>query len=251
MVSFFSCKYDHVYPDYPESSLPVMLKQLYIQGNDTLRYQILPPENIEPGKKYPLLLFCHGSFQRGNDNEAQIQDFPKVMLSHFGRNMYPCYILAPQVPENQLWVNVSYAAPSEIMPATISNVEMLTINLIDRLELNNPIDTNRIYVTGVSIGGFGTWDLISRYPQKFAAAVPIAGGGDENEAPLLTHVPIWAFHGALDNLVMPSRSINMVNAVNNAGGNARLTLYSDQDHACWKKAYVDPELFKWMFSKMR
>lgn len=137
------------------------------------------------------------------------------------------------------------------MPATISTMEMLTMNLLDRLELDNPIDTNRLYVTGVSIGGFGSWDLISCYPHKFAAAVPIACGDDENEAPLLVNMPIWAFHGELDNLVMPSRSINLVDAVNMAGGNARLTLYPDQGHACWNYAYTDPELFRWMFSKSR
>ncbi len=226
-------------------------KHIYVNGNDTLRYQLISPEKIGLGKKYPLLLFCHGADQRGNDNESQLGDFPELLLTGYGRKLFPCYILAPQVPFQEQWVNVSWQDSSEIMPDTISNVEMLTIKLLDSLRINFHIDTNRIYVTGLSMGGFATWDLICRYPQKFAAAAPIAGGGDENQAAQLIDIPIWAFHGDNDDVILPCRSINMVNAVNAAGGNARLTLYPNVGHWSWNNAYKEPELFRWMFEQSK
>jgi predicted peptidase len=101
------------------------------------------------------------------------------------------------------------------------------------------------------MGGFGTWDAITRYPGKFAAAIPVCGGGDTTKAYIIKNIPVWAFHGLKDKLVMPLRSISMVRAINNAGGNAKLSTYPEVGHDAWNKAYIDPELYRWLFTKRK
>lgn len=249
LIHFSSCTKDEL--DQKESLTDQGEKSIFVYGNDTLLYQFRQPESIESGKKYPVVLFLHGAFQRGNDNESQMQDVPPLLLPQNGGKYYPCFILAPQVPVNEQWVNVDWHDSSEIMPSTISNVEMLTMKLLDSLKNNISIDTNRIYVTGVSMGGFGTWDLICRFPQKFAAAVPVAGGGDENQSAQLASIPIWAFHGDEDEVIYPFRSVNMVNAVNSSGGNAHLTIYQNVGHWGWDFTYMNEQFYNWMFSQTR
>jgi predicted peptidase len=136
------------------------------------------------------------------------------------------------------------------MPKEISVPERLTMLVLDSLQRVLSADANRIYITGLSMGGFGTWDLISRYPGKFACAVPLCGGGDEKMAPRLSKIPIWAFHGDADKVVMPWRSTNMVAAINAAGGNAKLTFYKGGTHNCWDATYRNPDVFRWMFRQI-
>ena len=226
-------------------------KEIYISGNDTLPYRLFIPERMDPRKKYPLLLFLHGAAQRGNDNESQLSDIPYLLKDSAGRKDYLCYILVPQCPLNKRWVEVNWGDSSEVMPNEISISEKLTVKLLGDLERKLNVDSSRLYLVGLSMGGFGVWDLICRYPEKFAAAVPICGGGDERQAKKIIQVPIWAFHGGLDYVVKPCRSINMANAVNAAGGNAKLTIYPKEYHAGWNAAFADPELFKWIFAQRK
>jgi predicted peptidase len=124
----------------------------------------------------------------------------------------------------------------------------MVIDLMEKIKADFPVDPRRIYVTGLSMGGYGTWDLISRMPDYFAAAVPICGGGDEKQAYKLVDIPVWAFHSADDRTVPVERSRKMVHAIKEAGGKKiRYTEYEDAGHGSWKPAYADPKLLRWMF----
>jgi predicted peptidase len=125
-------------------------------------------------------------------------------------------------------------------------MEML-ITLVHQLIAKLPIDTNRIYITGLSMGGFGTFDAIERYPNLFAAAVPVCGGGDVSKAASIAHVPIWIFHGAEDAAVNPLLSINMMNALTKAGAHPGFTMYPETGHFSWIAAYSDPMMMEWLF----
>ncbi|RLD79019.1 MAG: phospholipase, partial [Bacteroidetes bacterium] len=145
------------------------------------------------------------------------------------------------------WVDVKWDKEEHIMPLNPSGSMQLTMDFIDSLVKKYSIDENRIYITGLSMGGFGTWDAIARYPDKFAAAVPICGGGDENTAKLIVDIPIWAFHGADDRVVKVERSRNMINAIKKQGGNPLYTEYEGVGHGSWIPAYKETELLKWLF----
>jgi predicted peptidase len=119
------------------------------------------------------------------------------------------------------------------------------INLLDDIVSRYNVDTERIYLTGLSMGGYGTWTLAAAYPQRFAAIAPICGGGERYMADKFKNVPVWAFHGAKDNVVPPVKSEEMVNAINARGGNARLTVYPDAAHDSWTATYDNPELYDW------
>lgn len=121
------------------------------------------------------------------------------------------------------------------------------IKLIDEVVARYDVDRSRIYVTGVSMGGFGTWDLLGRFPQRFAAAVPICGGGDPSIAADIKHIPIWVFHGAKDAVVLPRHSRQMVSALEKVGGDPLFTEYRDVAHNSWEKAYREPKLLPWLF----
>jgi predicted peptidase len=137
------------------------------------------------------------------------------------------------------------------MPEKPSESWGLTLELLDQLTKELPIDRSRIYVTGLSMGGYGTWDAIQRNPELFAAAVPVCGGGDGQQAEQLKTIPIWAFHGDADTAVKPQRSIAMVEAINKLGGHAKLTMYEGVAHNSWDNAYADPEMMKWLFSQKK
>ena len=128
----------------------------------------------------------------------------------------------------------------------------MTLGLVEALQDEFPqIDPDRLYITGLSMGGFGTWDAIQRYPELFAAAVPICGGGDVSKADRLTKIPLWVFHGAEDKLVNPKWSRDMVEAIKKAGGSPKYTEYPDVGHQSWVNAYRDPELFAWLFGQKK
>lgn len=222
------------------------------ENNDTLLYRMLVPQNKCFLKKYPLVIFLHGSGERGNDNERQLIWGAGAFIQKENLKNYPCYVIAPQCPAEKRWLERRWDLPTHDMPEEPSETMALVMELIDKVISEYPININRIYVTGLSMGGYGTWDLISRMPEKIAAAAPICGGGDENQAAKLIDMPIWVFHGSLDTTVPPERSRNMVNAIKEEGGTKiRYTEYPDVGHGSWKPAYADPELMKWMFAQKR
>jgi predicted peptidase len=216
-----------------------------------LPYRLLRPPAYDPQTKYPLVLFLHGAGERGDDNRAQLIHGANDFAGDENRQRYPCFVVAPQCPNGQQWVEVPWSGAAHAMPEKPSEPLRLTLELLDRLEREFSIDVRRIYVTGLSMGGFGVWDILARQPTRFAAAVPVCGGGDLATAKRLAAVPIWAFHGAQDGAVKPSRSRDMIAALRQAGGSPRYTEYPDAGHDSWTATYRDPEMMAWLFAQRR
>jgi predicted peptidase len=219
----------------------------------TLPYRYLRPESIgDPRMRFPLVLFLHGAGERGTDNEKQLIHGVPEFVKPENRRKYPCYLIAPQCPEGRRWVEVDWGAPRHDMPAEPSEPLRMALELVEA-EAKEwlGVDPKRVYITGLSMGGYGVWDAACRRPELFAAAVPVCGGGDEKQAARLTKLPIWAFHGAKDTAVPPERSRNMIAAVRKAGGSPRYTEYPDVGHDSWRPAYRDPALFAWLFAQKR
>lgn len=225
------------------------LKEIFIgKTNDTLPYRLLEPLSAEPGKKYPLVIFLHGSGERGSDNEKQLIHLPITLVSEEGRKNFPCYIIFPQCPETDKWVDYGGQTKS-LKNQQQTQASLLTFHLIDELVEKLNIDKSRIYITGLSLGGMGTFDMISRRPGFFAAAVPVCGIGDTSKAAVIKDIPMWVFHGDQDMVVKVKYSRMIVEAVKKAGGNPKYTEYEGVGHDSWVKAYREPELVPWMFSQ--
>ncbi|MGE5194857.1 MAG: alpha/beta hydrolase-fold protein [Deltaproteobacteria bacterium] len=214
-----------------------------------LNYRLMKPGNYDPQKKYPLVLFLHGAGERGDDNVAQLVHGMNDFAKDENREKYPCFVVAPQCPEGKRWVEVDWTLDAHDFDQTPSATMRLVIELLEKLPEEFGIDASRLYVTGLSMGGFGTWDLISRFPDKFAAAAPICGGADLKLAPQLVKVPIWTFHGDKDTVVKLHRTMDMVEAIKKAGGKPLYTEYAGVGHDSWVRAYSDPKLMDWMFAQ--
>ena len=232
-----------------QKTAPLFDKLLHISKNDTLPYRLLKPVNPQAKQTFPLVIFLHGAGERGNDNEVQIQHISELFLDTRNRGKYPCYVIAPQCPKKQSWSNFRARNEAPTLSEKPTRPMELVIELIEKALKEYPIDQTRIYITGLSMGGYGTWDLIARYPNKFAAAVPICGGGDPKTAPAIKHVPIWAFHGALDRIVAPEESRKMIRGLHEAGGLPGYTEYPDIEHNSWVHAYKEPHLIHWLFEQ--
>ena len=190
----------------------------------------LPPDYKKADKKWPLILFLHGAGERGNNLNLVKKHGPTKLIEQ-GKT-FDFIIVSPQCPSEIWW------------PERLD----VLITLLDEIEAKYHVDTNRVYLTGFSMGGFGTWSLSARYPQRFAAIAPICGGGGRYTSYRLKDVPVWAFHGAKDTVVPVEESKQMVDAVNARGGNAKLTIYPDADHDSWTQTYDNPELYQWFLS---
>lgn len=229
----------------------LLSKETFTSVGNSLPYRLMKPAKEEKDTVYPLVIFLHGAGERGTENETPLVHGVKEFAKPSAREQFPCFLIAPQCPEGKRWVEVDWSARSHTMPKTPSDPMKLLLGLIDSLEKTLPIDKSRIYVTGLSMGGYGTWDLISRRPERFAAAVPVCGGGDEGQAANAAKVPVWAFHGGKDGVVIPERSRNMVEALKTSGATPKYTEYPEVGHDSWNKAYADPEMMKWLFSQKR
>jgi predicted peptidase len=219
-------------------------------GGATLLYRLLKPGPTAPAQQsHPLLVFLHGAGERGSDNEAQLKHGKEMMLT--AARKYGAFVLVPQCPAGEKWVDVDWGRSEQKMPEKPAQSLRLLVELIARLQKEYPIEADRLYVMGLSMGGYGTWDMIQRYPDMFAAAVPICGGGDETQAERIAKIPVWAFHGAKDTTVSVSRSRNMIQAIKAAGGEPKYTEYPDVGHFAWVPAFRDPEMLKWLFTQRR
>lgn len=216
----------------------------------SIPYRILRPEKIEPGQTYPFVLFLHGAGERGTDNAVQIKWMSEFATPE-NRRKYPCFFVAPQCPVDRRWVEVDWSLRSHTMPKNASASLATVKQLVDKLVMELPVDRSRVYVTGFSMGGYGTWDAIQRWPDYFAAAIPICGGGDVAEAPKLTKLPIWAFHGDKDSVVPVNRTTDMIEAIRKAGGNPKVTIYPGVDHDSWSATYTNPDVFAWLFAQKK
>lgn len=201
-----------------------------IQRSTTLNYLLWLPADYkkEKNKTFPLLIFLHGSGERGDILEKVKAHGPPSFVEQ--RPDFPFITVSPQCPENTWWV----AEDLQVM--------------LEQLKSKYRIDVDRIYLTGLSMGGFGTWTWAALYPEQFAAVAPVCGGGDIQFAQKLKNTPVWAFHGESDPIVPAKRTIEMVEAVNAKGGSARMTIYPGVGHDSWVNAYNDAELYKWLLS---
>ncbi|HZY89547.1 MAG TPA: prolyl oligopeptidase family serine peptidase [Gemmataceae bacterium] len=238
--------------DDPKEGLKLLEKKTYTDpAGKTLLYRLLKPENYDAKEKYPLVVFLHGAGERGNDNEAQLKHGVKEFVKADVRKKYPCFLIAPQCPTRQVWAGLEGGFNSHKQAAKPAEPGRLALELIGTMQKEYSIDPKRIYLTGLSMGGYGTWDLLARQPKLFAAAAPVCGGGDESTAEKIAQLPIWVFHGDKDNAVPVARSRTMVEALKKAGGHPKYTEYPGVGHNSWDKAYADPELMKWLFAQKR
>lgn len=231
--------------------LPLEAKIFKDATGKELPYRLLVPLKIEEGKKYPLVLFLHGAGERGTDNTKQMVHGIPQFASMAHREKYPCFVVVPQCPEKQRWVEVDWSANSHTMPKTQGDAGRLALELVASMMKEQPIDGKRVYITGLSMGGYGTWDLLARKPDLFAAAAPVCGGADEATAATIKHIPIWNFHGAKDTVVKPQRSRNIIAALEKAGGKPKYSEYPTVGHDAWNNAYNDPALFAWLFAQKK
>jgi len=211
---------------------------------DTLLYRQLFPDS-DTFRRYPLVVFLHGSGERGSDNEAQLKWGVANFASDQNMILHPAFVIAPQCPEKTGWSN--FSRPDMKLQPTPSKPMELLIGLIRQMMKTQRIDSNRIYITGLSMGGYGTYDAIQRYPNLFAAAVPVCGAGDASKASTIAGLPIWIFHGAEDPAVDPKYSLEMFQALQKAGAHVGFTQYPEVGHFSWLHAYSDPLLMEWLF----
>ncbi len=231
--------------------IPPFQHKWFIADGDTLPYRFLEPVRPKTGREYPLILFLHGAGERGNDNEKQLTHGTYIFQKPENVKDFPCFVLAPQCPEGEQWVNADWNTRNFQMPKEPSKPLKMVLELLFELQNEYPVNTHQIYVTGLSMGGFGTWDIITRQPDLFAAAVPVCGGGDPSTASHIAHIPTWIFHSADDSVIPVELSRKMADALENAGALVRYTEYKDAGHGAWKPAYENDELLPWLFSQSR
>jgi predicted peptidase len=227
----------------------------HILNGDTLLYRILFPVNFNAEKKYPVLLFLHGAAERGNDNISQLKYGSSLFLQPQIMEDFPAIVVFPQCSRGDFWARIEMVQrPGEgramrFAPHLDPNPSMrLVLNLLDSLLEAPYTDNDRFYAGGLSMGGMGVFELVYRRPDTFEAAFPICGGGDPETAKrLAARTRFWIFHGALDNVVPPDYSEDMVNAIEEIGGDVRFTLYPDLQHNSWDTAFSEPELLPWLF----
>ncbi len=220
----------------------------------TLLYRILKPADTESSKKYPLVLMLHGAGERGNDNKKQLAWFwdakkPRVL----GRPEVAAakaFVVVPQCPDGKQWVDVPWAKGSYKSPEVSESLK-LTLGLVDSLLKESPIDPDRVYVIGMSMGGFGAFDAAQRRPELFAAIVPICGAGDPAKAKDISHIPVWAFHGDKDDAVPVAGSREMIAALKKAGAEPKYSEYRDTGHNSWSPAFDEKEFWNWIFAQKR
>lgn len=204
-------------------------------------YQLFLPAAYgkDPKAKWPLIIFLHGSGERGTDLEkVKIHGPPKLVqdAATFPFKMnedFPFIVLSPQCPDEHWW--------SSLVLST----------LLDEIESKYAVDQDRIYLTGLSLGGFGTWNWAMAQPDRFAALVPICGKGEVRAAKRIKDIPTWIFHGAKDEGVPVIHATEMVEALEKVGGKPKSTIYPDLGHDCWTVTYANPELYRWLLEQKR
>ena len=220
-------------------------------GGGSLNYRLLKPLDYDPAKKYPVVLLLHGAGERGDDNKAQLVHGCRDLAAEGLRRRYPAFVVAPQCPEEQKWVEVPWDRRTHSMPADPSPSMKHVFDLLDSLQAEFSIDEARLYGVGLSMGGYGVWDTLQRKPELLAAAIPVCGGGDPEHAATFKSTPVWAFHGADDALVVPERSRTMVAALTAAGGHPVYTEYEGVGHDSWSATFANRAVWDWLFAQRR
>ena len=243
IFSIISCEQNEIIPEYSK-----------LNHNDSeLNYRILYPKNFDNSEKYPLLIFLHGIGERGSDNELQFKYVDKVFLNPKNYENYPSILVFPQSPLNDNWSSrlltdneIRQVFPENGKP---TNSLQLVMKLMDSLVVKDFVDKKRVYLSGLSNGAMGSFELLKNRPNMFASAVLICGGGNPLWAKEFAKTtPVWVAHGSDDDVVYPELSINMVKAIIEQGGSPKLTLYENVGHDSWFNVFRDPEYLKWIYS---
>jgi len=219
------------------------------EAGQVLLYRAHVPEPApEPA---PLVLFLHGAGERGNDNTAQLVHGVKPLLDYFAKRRERVYLLAPQCEPNRRWAEVDWSAPAHVFPRETSPMMTRVLQLLEKTIATENVDPTRVYVAGLSMGGYGTWDILCRRPDLFAAGMPLCGGGDPHQAYRLRDMPILAAHGTEDTAVPTVRSRDMVAALRLLDAPIRYVEYPGCGHNCWSPAFGDAALLDWLFAHRR
>ncbi|WP_420574647.1 prolyl oligopeptidase family serine peptidase [Kordia sp.] len=232
--------------------------RIHSEGKDTLKYRIMYPKDFSETKQYPVVLFLHGAGERGSDNQKQLLHGSKLFANTTNRDSFPAIIVFPQCPKNSYWSNAEIDRSSYpinlVFPKNKKSTKsmQLVMSLMQELTSKNYVNKNKIYVGGLSMGGMGTFEILSRLPDMFAAAFAICGDGNaELTKKYAKKVDMWIFHGAEDNVIDPKGSIKMVSAILNNGGKPNFTLYANANHNSWDLAFAESKLLSWLFSKSK
>ena len=197
----------------------------------TMKYLLYLPKDYDQKAAWPLVLFLHGSGEHGDDLElVKQQGLPKLIEAG---QQFPFIVVSPQCPNGESWELFELMA------------------LLDDIGEKYKVDQDRIYLTGLSMGGFGTWALAAHAPNRFAAIAPICGGGDPSRTKRIAHIPAWVFHGAKDREVSVAMSQKMVEALKKNGGNVKFTIYPKAGHDAWTETYANPQLYEWLLQQKR
>lgn len=212
----------------------------------TLPYRVMKPKDLDPEKEYPLLLFLHGSGGNGDDNVGNLTDTDAtaLMASDEWREKHPAFVVVPHCPVDHSWIR-------NIRRSSFPEVKSLVLGILDEALREFNVDRDRIYVTGLSRGGFGAFGMVVERPRTFAAAVPVCGGWEPADATKVAHVPFWVFHGGADSTVKTACSLNMVKALEDAGAAVKYTEYPGVGHSCWTRAYGTTEMWAWLFEQKK
>jgi predicted peptidase len=228
------------------------------EKTSNLPYRILFPEQYDRSKTYPLILFLHGAGERGDDNESQLANGGSLFLKEEVRKKYPAIIVFPQCPDDGWWGASNL--DSDHFPTTIDfdysrNISLAlqsAIDLTKKIIKNERVDATRVYIMGLSMGGMGTFEAVYRNPDLFAAAIPICGGGDVKAYDdSVAKVHFWIFHGAEDDVVDVNNSRKMFARLKELRADVKYTEYPDVGHESWDRAFDEPELLDWLFSKQK
>jgi predicted peptidase len=223
----------------------------FAAGDYKLPYRLLKPQPLDENKKYPLVIFLHGAGERGNDNEKQLVHGMNDFAADEIMAKYPAFVVAPQCPDGEAWGGISKLQKVPTPPDQLAPALDATLQLVDELRKQLPIDDRRVYITGLSMGGYGSWDALAKRPELFAAAAIICGGGDTSAVGKFKHIPIWTFHGDQDKTVPVERSREMIAALKAAGGSPQYTEYPGVAHNSWAQTYADPALYNWLFNQRK
>jgi len=232
---------------------------MYKSGNNTLPYQYIQSNNESGSNTTPLLIFLHGSGERGDDNQLQLTHGGALFRDAILKKKIEGMIVFPQCPKEDYWARVERVVQDNdslsfsFLPYSLPTPAMkLLLGLLDSLGHLPFVDQNRIYIGGLSMGGMGTFELLSRRPEMFAAAFPICGGGNpeavENFDP---ETAVWVFHGAKDQVVQLSYSTSMVDRMQKLGMKVKLSIYPETGHNAWDKAFAETELLPWIYSRKK
>lgn len=222
-------------------------------SGDSLNYRLLEPEVMQAGEKYPLVLFLHGAGERGNDNEKQLTHGGQMFLNPVNREKYPAFVLFPQCPESGYWAYEN--RPQSFIPAQMpAGEEMPSVfqavkELLDMYLANPQVDKSRIYIMGLSMGAMGTYDMVSRFPDIFAAAVPICGTINPTRLSAAKNVAFRIFHGDADDVVPVAGSRQAYKALKAAGASVEYIEFPGCNHGSWNLAFNYPDFMKWIFDQ--